>query len=185
MNFSSLILRTSPKYSLNSFNIINNKINIPLIKSFTFQPKIQNFNKFQLANFSSSNILKNNTSQPSGNKKGVKITFIADGKKKTVNARKGATLLDVTRENDILLEGACEGSCACSTCHVIIDPKFYSKLEEPSEDEEDLLELAFGLTDTSRLGCQVHVTEAMEGMTVTVPSATRNMAVDGYKPKPH
>lgn len=180
MSFSNLIIRTFPKHS---FNIIN-KINIPLRNSFSFQPKIQNFNKFQLANFSSSNILKNNTSQ-SGNKKGVKITFVTDGKKKTVNARKGATLLDVTRDNNILLEGACEGSCACSTCHVIIDPKFYSKLEEPTEDEEDLLELAFGLSDTSRLGCQVHVTEAMEGMTVTIPSATRNMAVDGYKPKPH
>jgi ferredoxin len=178
MSLSKLFLNSSLRYSLNTFNCLN-EIKLPIRNVFTKQQNISNLNRIQLANFSNSNILKNQESSPGKNENGINITFVCDGKKKTVKARKGATILDVTRENDILLEGACEGSCACSTCHVIIDPKFYSKLEEPSEDEEDLLELAFGLTDTSRLGCQVRVNEKMNGMTVTIPSATRNMAVDG------
>jgi ferredoxin len=56
---------------------------------------------------------------------------------------------------------------------------------EPSEDEEDMLDMAFGLTETSRLGCQVHVTKEMDGMTVEMPKATRNFYVDGHVPKPH
>lgn len=76
-------------------------------------------------------------------------------------------------------EGACEGSIACSTCHVILTPEFYDKLLEPSDDENDMLDMAFGLTDTSRLGCQVQLTKDLDGMIVTLPSATRNMFVDG------
>lgn len=68
---------------------------------------------------------------------------------------------------------------ACSTCHVILDPDQYDILPEPEDDENDMLDMAFGLTDTSRLGCQVHVTKDLDGMTVTLPSATRNMFVDG------
>lgn len=77
------------------------------------------------------------------------------------------------------MTGACEGSIACSTCHVILSPEHYDLLEEPSDDENDMLDMAFGLTDTSRLGCQVCLTKAMEGMNVQLPSATRNMFVDG------
>ena len=64
----------------------------------------------------------------------------------------GTTVLEAAHNNDIDLEGAYEGSLACSTCHVIVDEKFFNKLEEPSEDEEDMFDLAFGLTPTSRLG---------------------------------
>lgn len=81
--------------------------------------------------------------------------------------------------------GACEGSIACSTCHVILPPEHYDGLPEPSDDENDMLDLAFGLTDTSRLGCQVHVTRDMDGMEIRLPSATRNMFVDGKKPTHH
>lgn len=91
----------------------------------------------------------------------------------------------LAHENDIDLEGACEGSLACSTCHLILEPEYYNKLEEPSDEENDMLDLAFGLTETSRLGCQVKLAPELDGMTVVIPSATRNMAVDGYKPKPH
>jgi len=91
----------------------------------------------------------------------------------------------LAHENDIELEGACEGSLACSTCHVIVDSEFYVKLPEAVDEENDMLDLAFGLTDTSRLGCQVKLTKELDGMRVRLPSATRNMAVDGYKPKPH
>jgi ferredoxin len=75
--------------------------------------------------------------------------------------------------------GACEGSVACSTCHVILPPEYYDLLPEPDDDENDMLDMAFGLTDTSRLGCQVKLTRALDGMTATLPSATRNMFVDG------
>ncbi len=110
----------------------------------------------------------------------VKITFIdSDGTHKLVEAPVGLSLLEVAHKNKISLEGACEGSLACSTCHVIItDPEFYQRLPEASEAEEDMLDLAFGLTHTSRLGCQIIVTEALEGLTVKVPSMTRNMMVD-------
>ena len=83
------------------------------------------------------------------------------------------------------LEGACEGVCACSTCHVILPESVYKTLPDASEDEEDMLDQAFGLTPTSRLGCQVLLDETLEGMTIVVPKATRNMAVDGYVAKPH
>jgi len=75
--------------------------------------------------------------------------------------------------------GACEGSVACSTCHVILPSKYYDLLPEPDDDENDMLDMAFGLTDTSRLGCQVKLTKELDGITATLPAATRNMFVDG------
>lgn len=101
---------------------------------------------------------------------------------RTVEANEGDNLLGVAHEYDIDLEGACEGSIACSTCHVILDEDVYYQLEEPGDDENDMLDLAFGLTDTSRLGCQVRLKPELDGMTVRLPSATRNMYVDGAKP---
>jgi ferredoxin-2, mitochondrial len=77
------------------------------------------------------------------------------------------------------LAGACEGSVACSTCHVILSPEHYDILPEPEDDENDMLDMAFGLSDTSRLGCQVRLTQKLDGMTATLPAATRNMFVDG------
>lgn len=74
---------------------------------------------------------------------------------KTVEANEGDNILDIAHEYDIDLEGACEGSVACSTCHVILSPEHYDMLPEPEDDENDMLDMAFGLTDTSRLGCQV------------------------------
>jgi ferredoxin len=68
---------------------------------------------------------------------------------------------------------------ACSTCHVILPLEYYDKLPEPEDDENDMLDMAFGLTDTSRLGCQVVVTRDLDGLTANLPSATRNMFVDG------
>ncbi|MCO5613855.1 hypothetical protein L7F22_068133 [Adiantum nelumboides] len=112
---------------------------------------------------------------------GIKVTF-RDSKGqdiKTVEVNEGDDLLSIAHEYDIDLEGACEGSIACSTCHVILDPDVYDKLEEPGDDENDMLDLAFGLTDTSRLGCQVKITKELDGMVAQLPSATRNMYVDG------
>ena len=107
------------------------------------------------------------------------MTFIAaDGSRRLVDAPLGDTVLDIARENDIDIEGACEGSMACSTCHVIVDKKWYSRLEEVGEDEEDMLDLAFGLTRTSRLGCQIEITEELDGLEVLLPKETRNMMLD-------
>lgn len=114
---------------------------------------------------------------------GIKVKFV-DSKGheiKTVECNEGDDLLTIAHEYDIDLEGACEGSIACSTCHVILEPDAFDQLDEPGDDENDMLDLAFGLTDTSRLGCQVHVTKALDGLVVKLPSATRNMYVDGAR----
>eukprot|EP00803_Ostreobium_quekettii_P001649 evm.model.scf_49.12 EVM.evm.TU.scf_49.12 scf_49:125832-127822(-) len=80
----------------------------------------------------------------------IGVTFVErDGKERTVRAKIGENLLELAHRKEIDLEGACEGSLACSTCHVIVeDQSYFDKLEEPEEDEEDMLDLAFGLTDT-------------------------------------
>lgn len=109
----------------------------------------------------------------------LQMTFIAaDGSRRVVDAPLGDSVLDIAHENKIDIEGACEGSMACSTCHVIIDKKWYRRLEEVSEDEEDMLDLAFGLTRTSRLGCQIVITEELDGLEVSLPGETRNMLLD-------
>lgn len=99
-----------------------------------------------------------------------RIVFIeADGNRKEVDAPLGLSIMEVAHKFDIDIEGACEGSLACATCHVIVQPSWYERLDEPSEDEEDMLDLAFDLQQTSRLGCQIVVTEEMEGLTVALP----------------
>ena len=98
-----------------------------------------------------------------------------DGTRREVVAPLGLSVLEIAQRNDIDIEGACEGSLACSTCHVIVDPEWFGRLQEPSEDEEDMLDLAFGLTPTSRLGCQIVITQELDGLTVTLPAETFNM----------
>jgi len=116
----------------------------------------------------------------------IEVTFVEpEGAEHTVQATVGRNMLQVAHDFDIELEGACECSLACSTCHVILDQEVYDKLDPPCEDEEDMLDLAFGLTETSRLGCQIIARDGLQGMRMRLPSATRNMAVDGFKPKPH
>lgn len=108
----------------------------------------------------------------------VSVTFVQpDDTLKVVQARVGESLLQTAHRNDIDLEGACEGVCACSTCHLILPQEVYDGLEDPSEEEEDMLDMAFGLTDTSRLGCQITVTEEMDGISLEMPKATRNFYV--------
>ncbi|KLN59587.1 2Fe-2S ferredoxin [Kiloniella spongiae] len=101
-----------------------------------------------------------------------KMTFVEnDGTEKEVDAPLGLSVLEIAQRNDIDIEGACEGSLACATCHVVIDPSWYGKLEEVSEDEEDMLDLAFNLTETSRLGCQLIITEELDGLKVKLPDS--------------
>ena len=105
-----------------------------------------------------------------------KMVFIEqNGTRREVEAPLGLSVLEIAHRNGIDLEGACEGSLACSTCHVIVDPQWYELLTEASEDEEDMLDLAFNLTVTSRLGCQIVISEELDGLTVELPAATRNL----------
>ena len=105
-----------------------------------------------------------------------KMTFIEpDGTRREVDAPLGLSVLEIAHKHDVDIEGACEGSLACSTCHVIVDPSWFNKLAAPTEDEEDMLDLAFGLTETSRLGCQIVMTPELDGLVVRLPAGTRNM----------
>jgi 2Fe-2S ferredoxin len=105
-----------------------------------------------------------------------RMTFIeANGTRREVDSPANRTLLSIAHANKIAIEGACEGSMACSTCHVIVDPEWYPKLKTASEEENDMLDLAYGITKTSRLGCQILLTDALDGLVVTLPAETRNM----------
>lgn len=108
-------------------------------------------------------------------KEKINITFINDGKEQQVEALIGLSVLEIAHQNNIDLEGACEGSLACATCHVILEEKTYNFLPQPEEAEEDMLDLAFGLTHTSRLGCQIILSRELDGMRITLPKATRNL----------
>ena len=108
-----------------------------------------------------------------------KMTFIVrDGSRCEVDAPEGLSILEVARRHDIDIEGACEGSLACSTCHVIVDDGDFRRLPEISEDEEDMLDLAFGLTKTSRLGCQVRISQDIDGLVVTLPAESSSLLFD-------
>jgi ferredoxin len=106
----------------------------------------------------------------------LKVTFITpQGDERQVEANAGQTLLDVARAHQIEIEGACGGAMACSTCHVIVDASWYGKLPAPSEDETDMLDLAVGITKTSRLGCQIRLTDNMDGLRVRLPETTHSL----------
>lgn len=100
----------------------------------------------------------------------VTITFVDPvGKEHEVQAEVGKHLLDVAHDNNIELEGACGGELACATCHLIFEKEIYDTLPEKLDEEDDMLDLAYELTDTSRLGCQITVREDFAGMKVTIP----------------
>ncbi len=100
----------------------------------------------------------------------VNLRFIErDGAERIVSCKLGDSLLQVSQDADLDVEGACEGTLACCTCHMILDKELYDRVSKPNEEEIDMLDLAIGLTDTSRLGCQVVVSEDMEGVTIRLP----------------
>ena len=116
----------------------------------------------------------------------VSITFVdRDGEHVPVQGRPGEHLLSLAHRYDIDMEGACDASLACTTCHVYIQYEYLSAIPASSEEEEDLLDLAPFLESNSRLGCQVLLSREMEGMVVTLPKVTRNFYVDGHIPKAH
>jgi len=98
-----------------------------------------------------------------------------DGTRREVDAPLGLSVLEIAHKHGVDIEGACEGSLACSTCHVIVDPSWYAKLATATEDEEDMLDLAFGLEATPRLGCQIVMTPALDGLVVKLPAGSRTM----------
>lgn len=100
----------------------------------------------------------------------AKLTFIErDGTRREVEAPDGLSVMEVAHLHGVELEGACEGSLACATCHVIVDPEWFGKLGEASENEEDMLDMAFGVTATSRLGCQIRMSDELDGLVVKLP----------------
>eukprot|EP00128_Syssomonas_multiformis_P019005 Colp12_sorted_trinity150504_noHs@21692 len=116
----------------------------------------------------------------------VHVTYIdRTGKKHTVRGKVGDNVLYLAHRYGIELEGSCEASLACSTCHVYVDADHFDVIPEPKEEEEDMLDLAAFLQENSRLGCQIILTKDMDGMELTLPKATRNFYVDGHVPKPH
>jgi 2Fe-2S ferredoxin len=107
------------------------------------------------------------------------VTFVlADGARRDFTVEEGKSLLEVAWDNSLDVEGACGGVMACSTCHVIVDPDWIGKLADPGIEEEEMLDLAWGLSETSRLGCQITVTDALDGLVVSLPTETRNL-LDG------
>ncbi|KAH8302234.1 hypothetical protein KR044_004262 [Drosophila immigrans] len=116
----------------------------------------------------------------------VNITYVdKDGKRTTVQGKVGDNVLYLAHRHGIEMEGACEASLACTTCHVYVHSKYLEALQEAEEKEDDLLDMAPFLRENSRLGCQIVLEKSMEGMELELPKATRNFYVDGHKPKPH
>nr|XP_003701840.1 PREDICTED: adrenodoxin-like protein, mitochondrial isoform X1 [Megachile rotundata] len=116
----------------------------------------------------------------------VNVTFIdKTGNKIPVKGKIGDNILYLAHRYGIELEGACEASLACSTCHVYVHSDYMDKLPPSEEKEEDLLDLAPFLKENSRLGCQIILTKELDGIELQIPKGTRNFYVDGHTPAPH
>ena len=106
----------------------------------------------------------------------IAVTFItAQGAIVSAQGEPGDTLLRVGQAAGLPLEGTCEGQMACSTCHVIVAREWFDRLPSPSEEEEDMLDLAAGACRTSRLSCQIELTPELDGLAVSVPAEARDM----------
>lgn len=141
-------------FSLNSMsNKCRQNLPVPIIHSF---------------------VRKASTSQPLSEKQEVSITFVrAGGERIKAKGKVGDTILDIVVNNEIDLDGygACEGTLTCSTCHLIFPKEVYDSLpDKPTDEELDMLDLAYDLTNTSRLGCQIVMTKELDGIEVKVPT---------------
>lgn len=107
----------------------------------------------------------------------TRVRFISADGRNTVEATgaPGTRLLELAQANDQPLEGACEGAMACSTCHVIVADEDFPKLPPPSEEEEDMLDFAYGVARTSRLACQIFLADDLESLDVRMPGGSANM----------
>ncbi|KAM9514117.1 ferredoxin-2, mitochondrial [Guaruba guarouba] len=116
----------------------------------------------------------------------VNVVFVdRTGREVPVQGRVGDNVLHLAQRNGLELEGACEASLACSTCHVYVSAPHFDRIPAPDEREEDLLDQAPLLQENSRLGCQILLSPALEGARFALPRLTRNFYVDGHVPKPH
>ncbi|XP_006875145.1 PREDICTED: adrenodoxin-like protein, mitochondrial [Chrysochloris asiatica] len=132
--------------------------------------------------------------RPAGEKAGgperpedvVNVVFVdRSGQRIPVSGRVGDNVLHLAQRHGVDLEGACEASLACSTCHVYVSDDHLDLLPQPDEREDDMLDMAPLLQENSRLGCQILLTPELEGAEFTLPKITRNFYVDGHIPKPH
>ena len=107
----------------------------------------------------------------------IKCTYnyLKDNSKVEVCANEGDSLLEVAHKFNINIEGACDSSLACSTCHIILKNDLFEKIKKPDEEELDLLDLVFSSKVTSRLGCQVKVSKEFEGTEISIPATTVNL----------
>ncbi|XP_023274844.1 ferredoxin-2, mitochondrial [Seriola lalandi dorsalis] len=116
----------------------------------------------------------------------VNVVYVdRSGQRIPVKAKVGDNAMYLAHRHGIDLEGACEASLACSTCHVYVNADYFDKLPEPLEREDDMLDMAAMLQENSRLGCQIILTPELDGIELTLPKVTRNFYVDGHVPKPH
>ena len=189
---TNLFFSKTKNLNINNKNNLIQNLSIYKTNSKSFQTKIINSLKNSIFSQNTNKLFYNKISANFSElnkdiKDLVKFKFVyQNGSKEVpVEAEVGKHILEIAHKYGVDLEGACDASLACSTCHVIFKQDLYDKLPAAKEEEEDLLDLAFGLTHTSRLGCQVYVSKEFEGAEIVVPSATRNLYVDGHKPKPH
>ena len=105
----------------------------------------------------------------------VRVRFIdRDGTATEAEGEVGTSLLEVWQAAGMPLEGTCEGQMACSTCHVVVAREWFDRLEPASEEEEDMLDLAAAVTRTSRLSCQIELSEDLDGIEVRIPDESRD-----------
>ena len=107
----------------------------------------------------------------------MRVTFLtSEGDRVDTQGEPGDSLLRVAQAAGMPLEGTCEGQMACSTCHVVVDKEWFAHLPQASEEEEDMLDLAAGVRRTSRLSCQIVLTEELDGLTVSIPAESHDMS---------
>jgi ferredoxin, 2Fe-2S len=101
----------------------------------------------------------------------AKITFIThDGARHEVEAQNGMSVMEAAIKNMVPgIDADCGGACACATCHVFVEPEWRDKTGERSEMEEDMLDFAYDVRESSRLSCQIKVRDELDGLTVKVP----------------
>lgn len=105
-----------------------------------------------------------------------KVVFLKpDGARLEVDAKPGESVLALAWRVEVGVDGDCEGSMACSTCHVILEPEAFDRMPQPSEEEDSILDLAPGAGETSRLGCQIVLTEADEGLIIRLPATAPSL----------
>lgn len=154
-----------------------------LLFSALSKPKFIPYQARSLSGLDSASKFKfssNNAASELDDEEFINITFVGKNSAEvSVNAKIGETILELAQRNSIRLEGICEAIMACTTCHIILEPEVYDSLGMPRINEEDTLETAWGLTETSRLGCQVSITRDFHGRKIFLPEKHENRYLSG------